>query len=142
VALASTTQWLDNEEVVILIKKVKLCIWDRDFELPIEYDCYTGEKVTKEQIDAIEKFSKNEKVIKMAKEVVEKYCLKNVNADNENQKKDNIFSYIKPDYLFVKREPNPRVAIMCKYRYDQEHGLAVIVSSDEKITVGLQDIIL
>ena len=125
-----------------MIKKVKLCIWDRDFKLPIEYDCYSGEKVTKEQVEAVEKFSKNKEIIKMTKEVVEKYCLKSVNADNENQKKDNIFSYVKPDYLFVKRETNPRVAIMCKYRYDQEHGLAVIVSCDGKITVGLQDIIL
>lgn len=125
-----------------MIKKVKLCIWDRDFELPIEYDCYTGEKVTKEQIDAIEKFCKDKSLIMKTKSVAEKYCKKSLDADKDNQKKDNIFSYIKPDYLYVKREDKPRIAIMCKYRYDQEHGLAIVVTHDGKITVGLQDIIL
>ena len=63
-------------------------------------------------------------------------------ADNENNRKDNIFSYIKPEYLFVKREDHPRVALMCKYRYDMEHGLAVVFAADGGITVGTQDIIL
>ena len=60
-----------------------------------------------------------------------------------NIKKDNIFSYIKPDYLFVKRDDEcPRVALMCKYRYEPENGLAIVYSSDGKAKVGIQDIIL
>ena len=31
---------------------------------------------------------------------------------------------------------------MCKYRYDEEHGLAVVFYSEGKVTVGDQDIIL
>ena len=63
--------------------------------------------------------------------------------DDENAKKDNIFSYIKPECLFVKRDKeNPRIAMICKYRYDLEHGLAVVFSSDGEVTVGMQDIIL
>ena len=31
---------------------------------------------------------------------------------------------------------------MCKYRYDEEHGLAVVFDSERKVTVGDQDIIL
>ena len=64
-------------------------------------------------------------------------------SDDENAKIDNIFSYIKPECLFVKRDKgNPKIAMMCKYRYDLEHGLAVVFSSDGEVTVGMQDIIL
>ena len=31
---------------------------------------------------------------------------------------------------------------MCKYRYDIEHGLAVVFATDGSVTVGLQDFIL
>ena len=63
--------------------------------------------------------------------------------DDENPIKDNIFSYIKPECLFVKRDKeSSRIAMMCKYRYDLEHGLAVVFSSDGEVTVGMQDIIL
>ncbi len=77
-----------------------------------------------------------------AKAQVVRFCKEEVLADNENNKKDNIFSYIKPDYLFVKREDHPRVALMCKYRYDMEHGLAVVFDTDGSVKVGTQDIIL
>ena len=73
---------------------------------------------------------------------VEKYCRDLLIEDVDNGKKDNIFSYVKPEYLFVKHEDKPRVAIMCKYRYDMEHGLAVVFSADGDISVGPQDIIL
>ena len=63
-------------------------------------------------------------------------------ADDENKKKDNILSYVKPEYIFVKREDNPRILILCKYRYDLEHGLAIVFSPDGSIVVGPQDIIL
>lgn len=128
-------------EEVHLIKKVKLNIWGREFNLPVEYDCYTGEKVTKNQINSVEKFCNDDELLNMAKHEIEKYCKNDVANDDENQNKDNIFSYIMPHYLFIKREENPRIALMCNYRYDLEHGLAIIFDG-KKIKVGIQDIIL
>ena len=122
---------------------LNLNIWDRDFSLEIEYDCYSGETVTKEQKKAIESFASHSEWICKAKTVVENYCKEQVTEDDENSKKENIFSYIKPDYLYVKRDDNnPRVAIMCKYRYDPEHGIAVVFSHEGEVIVGPQDIIL
>ena len=78
-----------------------------------------------------------------SKPYIEAFCRGQLEADPENKKKDNIFSYIKPDYLFVKRDKShPRVALMCKYRYDPEHGLAVVFARDGTVTVGFQDMIL
>lgn len=122
---------------------LKLTIWGREFSLPVEYDCYEGETVTKEQMAALKGFSFHQNRIDDAKKSVEKYCREKVLEDDENQKKDNVFSYIKPEYLFVKRDKNfPRVAIMCKYRYDPEHGLAIVFTHDGKTIVGIQDIVL
>lgn len=78
-----------------------------------------------------------------AKVSVEKYCKNQVIADSKNENNGNIFYYVKPEYLFVKRDSvDVRILLMCKYRYDIEHGLAVVFATDGSITVGPQDIIL
>ncbi len=126
-----------------MIESLETTIWGRKFTLPVEYDCYEGEEVTKAQIQALKCFKSHTEWIEQSKSIVEEYCREQVMNDDENAKKDNIFSYIKPECLFVKRDKeNPRIAMMCKYRYDLEHGLAVVFSSDGEVTVGMQDIIL
>lgn len=119
----------------------QITIWEREFDLNIEYDCYEGETVTQNQIDMLNKFLKNPNWLNDAKQKVESYCKDAVLQDDQNTKKDNIFSYIKPDYLFVKRSQQ-KLAIMCKYRYEPEHGLAVVFDFNGNITVDIQDIIL
>ncbi len=124
-------------------KQIELEIWGREFSLHVDYDCYEGEEITEAQIQALKQFRTHTERIEQSKSAVENYCKEQVMSDDENNKKDNIFSYIKPECLFVKRDKeNPRIALMCKYRYDLEHGLAVVFSSDGEVAVGLQDIIL
>jgi len=129
-----------------LIKTLNIEIWGRSFSVNVEYDCYEGEDVTPKQIEAVERFTKNLSWLNKAKEEVVRYCKDDVDDDKENRKKDNIFSYVKPEAVFVKRDNwynrNSRIALMCKYRYDPEHGLAVVFDADGNITVGPQDIIL
>lgn len=126
-----------------MIESLEVSVWGRSFTLPIEYDCYEGEEVTEAQIHALKHFKSHTEWIEKSKSIVENYCKEQVMSDEDSTKKDNIFSYIKPECLFVKRDKdNPRIAMMCKYRYDLEHGLAVVFSSDGKVTIGIQDIIL
>ncbi len=126
-----------------MTKTLRITIWEREFTLPIEYESYTGERTTKEQKTAVKIFASHQDWINDSKHVVEEFCKEMVLADDENQKKDNVFSYVKPDYLFVRRDKEyPRVALMCKYRYDPEHGLAIVFAHDGSISVGMQDIIL
>ena len=125
-----------------MINELNIAIWERTFLLPVEYDCYDDEVVTDAQKSAVKTLTMHPEWIVSAKSQVERFCREEVIADSENNKKDNIFSYIKPDYLFVKREDYPRVALMCKYRYDMEHGLAVVFATDGSVTVGYQDFIL
>lgn len=127
---------------MILIKELEATIWEREFTLPVEYDCYKGEKVTEKQIEAVEAFVNHPEWVEKSKQAVEKYCRDAVLEDDENEKKDNVFSYIKPDYLFVVRDDKkPRVALICKYRYDQEHGLAIAFTMDGKSAVKSPDLL-
>lgn len=126
-----------------LINTIDLTIWEREFSLEIDYDCFEDEVPSQEQMNSLNEFLANPDWIEESKEYIEEFCKEKVYEDAENTKKDNIFSYIKPDYIFVKAEKNnPRIALMCKYRYDKEHGLAVVFTTTGDITVGIQDIIL
>lgn len=126
-----------------MINKMDVEIWGRIFSLEVVYAHHKDENITEAQEQAIKKFLANLQWIDRAKKCVEDFCRAKVLGDEENQKKDNIFSYVKPHYLLVKlNEDKPRVAIMCKYRYDPEHGLAVVFDWVGNVTVGIQDIIL
>lgn len=125
-----------------MINEISIIIWGREFILPVEYRCYDDEPVSKEQQNAVNVLRSHPEWLEHAKNAVEKYCWELVIEDEDNGKKNNIFSYVKPEYLFVKHEAKPRIAIICKYRYDIEHGLAAVFSVDGSITVGPQDIIL
>ncbi len=126
-----------------MIDTVNINIWDRSFSLPVVYDCYQGELIAKEQIDALNTFLSHEEWINNAKKQAEEYCRDHVLEDDNNCKKDDIFSYVIPEAIFVKREhTHPRIALMCKYRYDLEHGLALVFSSNGAVSVGSQDVIL
>lgn len=125
-----------------MIDKLSVSIWGRDFELPVNYNCYEGETVTEEQIQLLNKFIEHSEWIRKSKDIVENYCKQQVFDDEENQKKDNVFSYIKPMSVFVKHVKKPRIALICKYRYDEEHGLAIVFDKEGNVTVGSEDFIL
>ena len=122
---------------------ISMSIWEREYSLPVKFDCYADETVTDEQVEMFSTFSSNPEWINNAKSAVEEYCFDSVKEDNTNNQKENIFSYIKPDYIYVVNDSVcPRVALMCNYRYDPEHGLAIVFDSQGQVTIGLQDIVL
>ena len=126
-----------------MIKTLNVEIWGRRFSLNVEYDCYVGEEITSEQIEAVERLNANTSWFNKVKDDVVKYCKIEVDGDDKNQNKDNIFSYIKPEAVFVKRDTQKsRIALMCKYRYDPEHGLAIVFDRNGNVTIGPQDVIL
>ena len=121
---------------------IKLTIWGRDFSLAVDYNCYPGEKVTSEQTNLVKLLSEHGDWIDNSKSKVEAYCQKRLEEGDSNLNKDNIFSYIKPDYIFVKHDDSKRIAIMCKCKYEPELGLAIVFNDKGEIEVGIQDIIL
>ena len=115
-------------------------IWDRDFDLKVMYDCYTGEKILDEQKNALKIFSSDKKLIESSRADVEKYCLSRNKDEIGDNKIDNIFKYVMPESIFVKRDC--RVVLMCRYKFDEEHGIAVIFKTGCLIGVESQDSVL
>ena len=126
-----------------MIKTVTIEIWGRTFDLDIVSSFYESENLSPDQEVIVNKFLANLKWIEKAKTAVENYCKLDVENDDENHKKDNVFSYVKPKCIFVEADVKiPRVALLLHYRYDPEHGLAVVFDSNGNVTIGIQDIII
>ena len=119
---------------------LKITIWGRNFELKVIYDCYSGEAVLDEQEYALKAFINDRKLIESSKKEVEKYCLLQNKEEIGSDEIDNIFKYVMPECIFVKRDG--RVAIMCRYKFDAEHGIAVVFKNGKLNRIGSQDIII
>lgn len=119
---------------------LNISIWNREFDLKVLYDCYVGEQVLEEQKEALNKFAADKKTIESSKIFTEKYCLSQNKNEIGADEIDNIFKYVIPESIFVKRDC--RVAIMCRYKFDTEHGIAVVFYNGKFSEVGSQDIVL
>jgi len=66
-----------------------------------------------------------------------------VNKEEIGGEIDNIFKYIIPLDIYISRNQKQRtIAIMCKYKFDLEHGIAIIYRNGKLSKIGLQDIII
>lgn len=92
---------------------------------------------------AVKLFLDNTQNIDLSLDSIKEYCLTSNREDILENCIDNIFKYISPKYIFVPRENDKRViAVMCNYKFDMEHGIAVIFENEQFSKIGKQDIIL
>ena len=120
---------------------VNLNIWGRDFELNIVFQNFPGEEVTVQQknvVDSLHSIDFNESL-----ELVKDYIMKYNSEDLGGAEITNIFKYVIPKSVLIPRESEKRVtALMCNYKFDMEHGMAVVYENEKYKAVGPQDIIL
>ena len=69
--LQNVKPWLVKKEERYLISSQTVTIWGRLLTLPVLYDCYAGESVTPEQINAIKHLFSHVDWIEKAKKQVE-----------------------------------------------------------------------
>ena len=120
----------------------KLLIWNREFDLRVVFDSY-DEEVLPIQEQALEAFLKAENTIQESKQQLEKYILNDEYAEIEGNSIDNIFKYVIPTDLYIPRTPETRtVALLCDYRFDEEHGLAIVFENEHFKEIGEQDNVL
>lgn len=125
------------------MNKCKINIWGRAFELPLNYECYDNEEILESQTEAFAMLEDNLKAIADSLANVKKY-IETTDAEwLADAKIDNIFKYVIPKSIFVPHIKEHRVAaIMCDYKFDPEHGIAVVFENGRFKEVGIQDIIL
>lgn len=120
----------------------KLLIWNREFDLRVVFDSY-DEEVLPIQEQALKEFLKAENTIQESKNQLEKYILNDEYAEIEGDSIDNIFKYVIPTDIYIPRTSETRtVALLCDYRFDEEHGLAIVFENEHFKEIGEQDIVL
>ena len=120
-----------------------MTIWGRQYDLPVVFDCFDNEEVLPIQEQALEAFLKSENTIQESKQQLEKYILNDEYAEIEGNSIDNIFKYVIPTDLYIPRTPETRtVALLCDYRFDEEHGIAIVFENEQFKEIGEQDIVL
>lgn len=122
-----------------------MIIWDRKFNIDIVYDVYSGEEILPYQKMALETFLRNYKsLVDSTLEDVKNYCLENNEKEIGQKAIDNIFKYVIPKALFVKRTKQKKqiVALLCDYKFNPDDGLAIVFENNQMSEIGTQNIIL
>lgn len=123
------------------MSKVHVCIWGREFDLGVSYQNYPGEEVTEEQKAALAAVPATD--FEPSRGGVEAYIRKYYAYELGDGDLDNIFRYVMPKTLLIPRTDKECVfAVMCKFKLDMEHGIAVIFEDGEFKEAGPQDLIL
>lgn len=123
------------------MNKRALKIWGREFKLDLVFECYPGEEVLDSQRTAFEQIITTN-VVDSALDDVKAYVEKTATSQIELPI-DNIFKYVMPKSIFVPHSQKlPIIAILCNYKFDEEHGIAVVFENGKYKEVGMQDIVL
>ena len=122
------------------MSKVKMEIWGREFNLEVFYKNYKGREITDNQIASYEKFIAADDAIEKSKKKLIAYIEENY---EEAGKIENIFKYVIPKMVYIPREEKQRKsALLCDFRFDMEHGLALVFENEKFKEVVSQDDIL
>lgn len=123
------------------MSKVNVRIWDREFELGVSYQNFPGEEITENQKRTLAAVPSVD--YDAAKNSVEGYIRKYFADELGDDSLDNIFRFVMPKSVLIPRTEGVRVfAIMCNFKLDMEHGIAVIFENETFKTAGPQDLIL
>ena len=121
----------------------KISIWGREFDLKVVFDCFDDEEVLPIQEQALESFLKADAAIADSKKQVESYILNDDYAELETDSIDNIFKFVIPTDIYIPRTPEIRTAaLLCDYRFDEEHGIAIVFENERFKEIRTQDIVL
>lgn len=124
------------------MSKCAINIWNREFDLSVIFECYSGEEVLESQKESFAMLEDNKKEVAGSLEAVKNYVRKTAGGQLTDDI-ENIFKYVMPKSIFVPHTMKHRTAaIMCNYKFDMEHGIAVVFENGKFKKVGTQDIIL
>lgn len=124
------------------MNKANIKIWGRDFELPITIKTFDGGQPTEIQNKALEIFLSSSSMIDESKKYVENYICDNTLSKFDDDKIDNIFKYVMPNCIYVPKDKNRIVAILCYYKFDMEHNLSIVFENEKFKSIGSEDEVL
>ncbi len=123
------------------MNKIKLNIWGRDFELSVGYQNYPGEEITEIQRDTLAAIASVD--FSEARIGVEKYIIQHFSTELGDDDLSNIFRFVVPKSIMIMRSEDCRLfAVMCSFKLDIEHGIAIAYKNEAFAAAGPQDLVL
>ncbi len=121
---------------------IKMNIWNREFNLEVYFKTYADSSPTECQEETYKKFIHAKDSIEKSKEEIITYIEQSY-CEQLSEKIVNIFKYVIPKIIYIpKIEEKRQVALLCDFKFDIEHGLAVLFENEKFKEVLLQDGIL
>ena len=114
-------------------------IWGRTLSLEVIYDVYDDEEILSGQVEALNLFLEKAEELLSDSSAIEKYCVENSNGEISTPV-DNIYKYVMPSALYILRETDHRtVALLCDFKFDEEHGCSLVFENEQFVRVCSQD---
>ena len=130
---------------VTAMSGIVMSTWGKEITLEVRFDLLDDERVTSRQAYALGAIFVSWGAVNAALDAVKSYCLENdgnmLASECGTARIDDIFDIVEPYSLFVVRDDSKRsVALMCHYRLDPEHGLALLFENERLTKIGPEDI--
>ena len=127
------------------MSRIVMITWGKEITLEVRFDLLDDERVTSKQAYALGAIFVLWGAVNGALDALKSYCLENdgdmLASECGTARIDDIFDIVEPYSLFVVRDDSKRsVALMCHYRLDPEHGLALLFENERLTKIGPEDI--
>lgn len=124
------------------MNNITTTIWGREFVLDIVFDLNDNEERKEAQTKALDSFIENIGTIDNCLSKVKEYCIENCNEQIKTV--DNIFKYVMPKTIYVINsfDETRNVALLCNFKFDMEHGMAIVFKNEEFSEIGDQSLIV
>lgn len=110
--------------------------------MEIIYDVLDSEDAISAETEALETLKRNWNVAEESLDAVKQYCLNDKRNDVPGNVISNIFMYVVPQALYIERSEIKRVVgLLCAYRPDPEHNLAIVFENEHLREIGPEDIL-
>ena len=125
---------------------IVMSTWGKEITLEVRFDLLDDERISSMQAYALGTIFVSWAVMNGALDALKSYCLENdgdmLASECGTARIDDIFDVVEPYSLFVVRNDSKRsVALMCHYRLDPEHGLALLFENERLTKIGPEDIV-
>ena len=122
------------------MSKIEVKIWGRDFCIDAALQMYPGMEATSKQIETLKSICSIDFAHSL--DDVKAYVTMKNGSDLVGMEINNIFKYVMPDHFYIPKRPDGLIALMCNYRFDLEHGIAVVFIDGQFKKVCSQDEVL
>ncbi|MDC7278052.1 hypothetical protein NXH64_00915 [Butyrivibrio fibrisolvens] len=122
---------------------IDIKIWNRDFEVEVEFDTYSDGTILDCQKDAIKELVRKKHIIDDSLPKVKEYC-KAIDGEKIDGEIDNIFKYVIPRTFYI-QSPNDKIShvvgLICAYKFNPDYGLVLKYVDEQLQEIGTSNII-